>query len=418
MVPDSMGHWLEWGARVTRRAAGSLVLAALLAAPATAGAHHASRPKRSEPLKVQTASLSQGGRKLYWRMRLTTRLDLSKLRDERRSLCLLIEAPPHGHVTGQLCARGPAGHHSGPTVVYSKVSDGTAGARHVIPAQVTRPHRDELDVVFLPSDVGLGYGRLFWQVRNTVDEPRCTRHDPRKPGCVRLYPHHPRRLILHTPQLVRCVPTGQSFVTHGPSSRHVVALTFDDGPWGDPPTADFLNVLEHYGVVATFFEIGEQISPYDPGGTLERRMLADGDLIGDHTWSHPDMTKLSSSEQRSQIESTASAITNATHGFHTCLWRPPYGAENSSLVSLARSLGLITIQWDVDPQDWSTPGTDAIYQRVVDGAHNGAIILQHFGGGPRQETLDALPREIATLHSRGYHFVTVAQLLGLRLIYK
>jgi peptidoglycan/xylan/chitin deacetylase (PgdA/CDA1 family) len=214
------------------------------------------------------------------------------------------------------------------------------------------------------------------------------------------------------------VPSGNSPVFSGPSSRHEVALTFDDGPWGDPPTSDFLNVLERNHVVATFFEIGEQIIPYDPGGSLERRMLADGDMIGDHTWSHPDMTRLSSSDQHFQLASTAARIVKATHGFHTCLWRPPYGAFNSGLVSLARSLGLITVQWDVDPRDWSTPGTDTIYQRVVSGAHNGAIILQHFGGGPRQETLDALPREIATLRSEGYQFVTVAQMLGLQLIYK
>ncbi|MFL5824594.1 MAG: polysaccharide deacetylase family protein [Solirubrobacteraceae bacterium] len=410
-----MGGWTDWGAKTARRMTGGLALAAALAAPAAASA---AKPRAREPLKVQTASLSQGGRKLYWRLRLTRPLSLSKLQHERRSLCLLIEAPPHGHVTGQLCARPPTGHHTGPTVVYSKIQNGQAQARQFVPANVTRPHRNELDAVFLPSDVGLGYRKLYWQVRNTVNEPRCTRHNPRKPGCVRLYPHHPRGLRLHVPQLVRCEPGGQSLVFHGPSSRHEVAFTFDDGPWGDPPTSQFLDVLERNHVPATFFEIGEQISPYDPGGTLERRMLADGDLIGDHTWSHPDMTGLSSSEQRSQLEQTASAITQATHGFHTCLWRPPYGAENSEVVSLARSLGLITIQWDVDPQDWSTPGTDTIYQRVVSGAHNGAIILQHNGGGPRQETLDALPREIATLRGQGYHFVTLAQMLGLRLIYK
>ena len=131
-----------------------------------------------------------------------------------------------------------------------------------------------------------------------------------------------------------------------------------------------------------------------------------------------DMTGLSASEQTSQLEMTANAITQATHGFHTCIWRPPYGSQNSSLVSLARSLGLITINWDVDTVDWSTPGTATIYQRAVDGAHNGAIILQHFGGGPRQETLDALPEEITTLRSEGYSFVTIPELLGLHLIYK
>ena len=66
----------------------------------------------------------------------------------------------------------------------------------------------------------------------------------------------------------------------------MVALTFDDGPWYDTP--QFLDILEHYHVPATFFEIGEQISTYGEGGAIERRMLADGDMIGDHTWSHPE----------------------------------------------------------------------------------------------------------------------------------
>jgi peptidoglycan/xylan/chitin deacetylase (PgdA/CDA1 family) len=414
MVPSTMGHRLDWAAKATRWMAGALMLAALLAWPAAAGAGTHS----SVPLKVDTSSLSQGGRKLYWRLRLTTPLSLSRLKREHRTLCLLLEAPPRGHVTGQLCARPPTGHHRRPTVVYTKITDSQPGAHQVISAEVTRPHADELDAVFLPTDVGLGYGHLYWQVRNAVDEPGCTRHNPRKPSCAGLYPKKPQSLRLHTPQLVGCVPSGNSLVFSGPSNRHEVALTFDDGPWNDPPTLDFLKVLEHYRVVATFFEIGEQIAPYDPGGALERRMLADGDMIGDHTWTHPDMTQLSASEQHFQLEATAARIVKATHGFHTCLWRPPYGAFNSGLVSLARSLGLITIQWDVDTQDWALPGSSVIYQRAVSGAHNGAIILQHFGGGPRYETLDALPHEITTLHSEGYHFVTVAQMLGLQLIYK
>ncbi len=146
-------------------------------------------------------------------------------------------------------------------------------------------------------------------------------------------------------------------------------------------------------------------------------MLADGDIIGDHTWTHPDMTGLSASEQTSELQQTIDAIQHNT-GFRTCLWRPPYEAFDTQVDDLARSMGLLTINYDVDTQDWKEPGTATIYQRAVDGAHNGAIILQHFGGGPRQETLDALPEEITTLRSKGYRFVTIPQLLGLRLLYK
>ncbi len=77
-----------------------------------------------------------------------------------------------------------------------------------------------------------------------------------------------------------------------------------------------------------------------------------------------------------------------------------------------------TITWDVDPTDWSTPGTGAIYSRIVGAARPGSIILMHDGGGNRSETLAALPSIIDTLRSRGYKFETVTQLLGYQLIYK
>ena len=82
------------------------------------------------------------------------------------------------------------------------------------------------------------------------------------------------------------------------------------------------------------------------------------------------------------------------------------------------ALGFTTIQWDVDTVDWSRPGTATIERRAIGGAHPGAIILQHDGGGDRSETLAALPDEITTLEREGYHFVTVTQLLGQKLIYK
>ncbi len=79
---------------------------------------------------------------------------------------------------------------------------------------------------------------------------------------------------------------------------------------------------------------------------------------------------------------------------------------------------LITIQWDVHARDWARPGANAIHQNVINNAHNGAIVLQHDGGGARSQTPAALPREINTLRREGYRFVTVSQLLGLQPIYK
>jgi peptidoglycan/xylan/chitin deacetylase (PgdA/CDA1 family) len=195
----------------------------------------------------------------------------------------------------------------------------------------------------------------------------------------------------------------------------MVALTFDDGPWSDTP--QFLNVLEQKDAVATFFEIGEQIATYGQGGAVERRMLRDGDMIGDHTWSHINVAG-DRPVAAAQIGKTAAAIRSAADGFSPCLFRAPDGVVSPALISEARGMGFTTIQWDVDPRDWSRPGTDAIYGTVVRNVRPGAIVIQHDGGGDRSETLAALPREIDTLRHEGYQFVTVTQLLGYQLIYK
>ena len=405
---------MSWGfrtVRVGRRvAAVALALSGTLAVPALAR-HHAS----TGPLIVKSSSLSQGGRKLYWRLETASSFSVTTFAREHRSLCLLIEGPAHGRLSGRACLVGGAHPGDGPRLVFQKMSHGHAAPGRYI-GSVDKPTGTDLTATFTPGDVDHTYRNLRWQVLSSVAPPACT--PTPQSSCQMLYPKDPSLTRVHTPRLAGCAATGRSLIYSGPSNRREIALTFDDGPWNDPPTADFLHVLESNHAVATFFEIGNQISTYDPGGTLERRMLADGDMIGDHTWTHPDMTTLSASEQTSQIMQTANAIQQATDGFRPCFWRPPYGSQNSQLVSLARSLGFITIQWDVDTVDWSQPGTATIYQRAVDGAHNGAIILQHSGGGPRQETLDALPEEISTLRGRGYKLVTIPELLGLNLIYK
>jgi peptidoglycan/xylan/chitin deacetylase (PgdA/CDA1 family) len=198
---------------------------------------------------------------------------------------------------------------------------------------------------------------------------------------------------------------------------HEIALTFDDGPWYEPPTIRFVRLLARYHVPVTFFEVGRQLPTEDPKGSLQRRELADGDMIGDHTWSHVDLAALSPREQTFQLEQTAHTIAGTT-GFTPCLWRPPYGDISPQLVAHARALGFLTVLWDIDPRDWARPGVGTIVNDVVEDVHSGAIVIQHDGGGPRYQTFAALPREITALRARGYRFVTVATLLGLRLIYK
>jgi peptidoglycan/xylan/chitin deacetylase (PgdA/CDA1 family) len=211
---------------------------------------------------------------------------------------------------------------------------------------------------------------------------------------------------------VGCESSGNSAYFQGPSVREV-AFGFDDGP--APDTSSFLSMLERNRVRATFFMIGEQVTSSYSGDLL--RELRDGDVLGDHTWTHPELTRLSSGAVRSQLSQTISVIRRLS-GYTPCVFRPPYGAYNSSVVGVARSLGLATVLWNVDPTDWALPGTAAIQQRVLAQVRPGSIIISHDGGGPRGETLAAYPGIIRSLRARGYRIVTIPELLGFTPIYQ
>jgi peptidoglycan-N-acetylglucosamine deacetylase len=367
------------------------------------------------PLKIVSSSLSQSGQQLSWNVQLAQPFAPGALKPAHRSLCLLIERVKRGTVSGQLCVTGPRpGRHS-PRVVYQPVTRAGLGRAHVIAATVSRGSSRALTAAFMPTSVGLGYRPTRWQTSSTLAAPPCTPAKPGSTACADVVPRRPTLAKLHVPQLVGCVPRGAPFVDSGPSNHKVIALTFDDGPWPDTP--QFLHILEHYHVHATFFEIGDQVGEWGEGGAIERRMLADGDMVGDHTWSHPNVSA-GGSFARNQILMAAGAIRQATHGFEPCLFRAPYGAVSHALISLAGSLGFKTIQWDIDPRDWARPGVGAIYGNVVANAHPGAIVIQHDGGGDRSETIAALPQEIQTLRRRGYQFVTITQLFGMKLLYR
>jgi peptidoglycan/xylan/chitin deacetylase (PgdA/CDA1 family) len=383
----------------------------VIAAPLAGAARSAPAPST-----VVSASVLQSAQQVVWTVKLVDPFSPALMQKAHRSLCLLLERPAGARVFGALCVIGPRPGGASPRLVFQQVSHGVAGTARVVSATVTRSSSREMTVSFTPTVYGSTvYTSFRWQVRTTLRPPACTPAKPNPAGCVALFPAKPQLARLHTPKLVGCVPSGPDFVFNGPRTVHEIALTFDDGPWYDTP--QFLDILEHYKVPATFFEIGDQVSVYGQGGAIERRMLADGDMVGDHTWNHADVSG-GGSFAAGEISEAAHAIKVATHGFEPCLFRAPGGAVSSGLESEARSMGFTTIQWDVDPRDWSRPGTASIYHTVTTTAQNGSIILQHDGGGDRSETLAALPREIQFFKRRGYRFVTVTQMLGQRLIYR
>jgi peptidoglycan-N-acetylglucosamine deacetylase len=219
-------------------------------------------------------------------------------------------------------------------------------------------------------------------------------------------PGPPPRILY---RVAGCRSHGFEAYRHGPG-RKEVAIGFDDGPAAMTPA--FVTMLERSHAQATFFLIGSQVNGSFKSTLL--RELRDGDALGDHTFTHPDLVR--SGGARTQLSSTISRIRSLT-GYTPCVFRPPYGSYDSSVLRAAASLGLATVMWNDDPTDWSLPGTAAIVQRVLAQVQPGSIIISHDGGGPRGQTLAAYPQIIARLRARGYGIVTIPKLLRFRPVY-
>jgi peptidoglycan/xylan/chitin deacetylase (PgdA/CDA1 family) len=183
----------------------------------------------------------------------------------------------------------------------------------------------------------------------------------------------------------------------------VVALTFDDGP--NPPwTGRILDVLDSYHVPATFFCVGLHASGH---AEVLSRMVEAGHRIANHTWSHPFLPDLTWLEVQEQLDRTDEAIGRETRQERR-LFRPPYGSGTASQFSrLGADSATTTVLWDVDTNDWSMPGSDAIAASAVDRSGPGSIVLMHDGGGDRSQTAAALPSVIEGLMTRGFRFARV-----------
>jgi peptidoglycan/xylan/chitin deacetylase (PgdA/CDA1 family) len=184
-----------------------------------------------------------------------------------------------------------------------------------------------------------------------------------------------------------------------------IALTFDDGP--GPYTPQVLSILERHDVPATFFEVGV-LERYFYASTAA--IVADGDVIGDHTQAHVPMSRLRAAAQRAQLLQDAGAVQRHGARFPR-LFRPPYGMWNAGTLSLLHRYHMLMVLWSVDTNDYRRPGVRAIVRAALAGARPGAIILLHDAGGDRSETVAALPKIIAGLERRHYRLVTVPRLL-------
>ncbi len=177
----------------------------------------------------------------------------------------------------------------------------------------------------------------------------------------------------------------------------MIHLTFDDGP--DPNwTPQILALLTSHGARATFFEIGRQAAAHPD---LVEAVRAGGNVVGNHSWSHPNLAQLSAGQVGQQLTDTGTALGGAT-----CM-RPPYGAVGGSVRGTAAALGLTVTLWDIDTRDWERPGADIIAQRVISQARNGAVVLLHDGGADRSQTLAATATILTTLGAAGWSFEPV-----------
>ncbi|MXM64423.1 polysaccharide deacetylase family protein [Streptomyces sp. HUCO-GS316] len=216
-----------------------------------------------------------------------------------------------------------------------------------------------------------------------------------RPSAYRLQPltgyGPPRTAPART--LVRRAP-----ILRVPGRGRTMVLTFDDGP--DPRyTPQVLDTLAHYDVRAMFFVCGEMAVR---NKDLLARMADEGHVVGNHTWSHPLLTRLSRAQIRSQMTRTSEVIEDA-HGERPQWFRAPYGAWNRAVFQIGAELGMEPLAWTVDSRDWTTPGTRTIVGRIEKGAAPGVVVLSHDAGGDRSQSVGALRRYLPQLLDSGYH---------------
>jgi cellulose synthase/poly-beta-1,6-N-acetylglucosamine synthase-like glycosyltransferase/peptidoglycan/xylan/chitin deacetylase (PgdA/CDA1 family) len=208
---------------------------------------------------------------------------------------------------------------------------------------------------------------------------------------------------------------GARLVSVEPPPGKQIALTFDDGP--DPRwTNRIADELHAAGIHGTFFEIGSEAARYPD---IVRRLVRDGNEIGNHTFTHVVLGGVPAWERRMQIDLTEAAIAGIT-GHYARLIRPPYSAtpdavtpqDERQLATVAGHRYYIVLA-NYDSKDWERPGAQRIIANATPPGRSGGIIMLHDGGGDRSQTVTALRGLIAQLRARGFHFVTVSQLAGL-----
>ncbi|AKK03441.1 polysaccharide deacetylase family protein [Corynebacterium epidermidicanis] len=183
--------------------------------------------------------------------------------------------------------------------------------------------------------------------------------------------------------------------------HNCVAITYDDGP--EDATPRVLDALQKRGAHATFFTIGQKVALRPE---MVQRIVAEGNEVGNHSWSHPKLNTLTAGQISYQLSDTNNAINKAI-GTTPKVMRPPYGATNSTVAAVAESFGQSVVMWTIDSKDWLNRDPQIVCSRAVDSAQPGSIILMH---DMHNTTADATPCVIEGLQQRGFTLVTVSEL--------
>ncbi|ALS76557.1 polysaccharide deacetylase [Planococcus rifietoensis] len=200
-----------------------------------------------------------------------------------------------------------------------------------------------------------------------------------------------------------------TYVTKGNTTSKAVALTFDDGSDGTNINK-ILGTLKTNNVKATFFLTGSGINHHP---TWIRNIANAGHQVGNHSYSHPDFTKISIAAMQSELARTETAYKNVTGKSTKPIFRAPFGASNATVFKGVGDAGYThTIQWNIDTIDWKGLSSTEITNKVVNNIVPGSIVLMHTGAGA-SGTPGALPGMISKLKAKGYKFVTVSELLKL-----
>ncbi len=196
----------------------------------------------------------------------------------------------------------------------------------------------------------------------------------------------------------------------GNTNQKLLALTFDDGPDSDY-TPQILDILKKHNIKATFYVVGEKVQ-YNQN--IVKRVFEEGHEIGNHTYTHINVSKNGYNKINSEIVDTQN-IVQAITGKYPKTFRPPYRAISRDMCEIVKKNNMNIVLWSyVDARDWESPGVECIVKSIEDGIQNGCIILLHDYNklrSPKSQTIEALDIIIPDLVQKGYKFVTISELI-------